>query len=471
MEISERDSEITFSSYMVRLWRSRYKIIAGTLIAMFAAAVYVQFIAREAYQATAQLLVKQKPRLTDTELEEIQPPSYEAILMSDDLINQVKKDFESMRNISGIKLEEFRRAFSVKTEIVQDTSVERNYSPVIELAVLANSPRDAKDLMDLWTGLFIQNHGNIIPKEALYASQLHGKQIQAIQEKLKTLEEQYTQVRWQLPYKIKELTDKENMLAPAPVEYDFQKPLHYYYKPGASQQVEIQVREPQVTQGPGLKRRLAELEVDITKREAVKQLMDRLLDQEKQIVKLEGGADEAAIVRLLSTKLSQDEIRDLLEQKTYSDALNPLYVSLKEMAAANLKELEGSRAEHKTLVEKILTTEHEITQLQEEVARLDQEYSRLDREVQTLRDRYRLIAEVKNQADLEAGLYSGSSSDASEAGDVRILAQAALPDLRIYPKKVATCLIVGALGFLLSCLLVVLRKYLEDAERLTREQE
>ena len=430
MEISERESEIAFASYMVRLWRSRYKIIAGTLVAMFAAAIYVQFIAKEVYEATAQVLVKQKPRYTESEREEIDPPAYEVILMSDDLINQVKQRFETMRNISGIKLEEFRRAFDVETEIVQDTSVRRDYSPVLELLVQAESPQDAKDLMDLWTSLFIQNYGNIIPNEALYASQLCEKQIQTIQENLKALEEQHTQIRCQLPYKIKELTDRENMLAPAPVEYDFQRPIHYYYKWRTSQQVEIQMREPQLPQGPGLKTRLTEL----------------------------------------SAKLSQDEIQNLLEQKTYSEALNPLYISLKEIAAINLKELEASRAERRVLVEKIATTEKEIAQLQEDVARLDQQYSRLDREVQTLRNNYRLVSDVKNQADLEAGIYAGSPSDKSEAGDVRILAAAALPDMRAYPKKTLTCLIVGVLGFLLSCLLVVLHKYLVDAERLTRQQ-
>ena len=470
MEISERESEITFASYMVRLWRSRYKIIAGTLVAMFAAAIYVQFIAREVYEATAQVLVKQKPSYTDSEREEIEPPTYEVILLSDDLIKQVKDGFEAMRNISGIRLEEFRRGFSVETEMVQDTSVKRDYSPVLELAVLAESRQDAKDIMDLWTALFIQNRGNIIPNEALYASQLCEKTIQTIQEKLKALEEQHTQVRWQLPYKIKELTDKENMLAPAPVEYDFQKPVHDYYKWRTSQQVEIQMRESQLPQGPGLKTRLAELDVDIAKREAVKQLIDKLLDEEKQIVKLEGRPDEAAIFRLLSTKLSQDEIQKLLEQKTYSEVLNPLYISLKEIAAINLKELEASRAERHVLVEQIATTEKEIAQLQKDVALLDQQYSKLDREVQTLRDNYRLVSDVKNQADLEAGIYAGSPSDASEAGDVRILAAAALPDMRAYPKKTLTCLIVGVLGFLLCCLLVVLHKYLEDAERLTRQQ-
>jgi len=445
-------------------------ILAGTLVAIFAAAIYVQFIAKESYEARAQVLVKQKPSYTESEREEMKPPTYEVILLSDDLINQVKYGFEAMRNISGIKLEEFRRAFSVETEIVQDTAVKRDYSPVLELSMQAESPQDAKDLMDLWTGLFIENYGNVIPNEALYASQVCEKQIETIEEKLKGLEEQHTQVRWQLPYKIKELTDKENMLSPAPVEYDFQKPIHYYYKWRTSQQVEIQVRAPQLPQGPGLKTRLTELDVDIAKREAVKQLMDKLLDEEKQIVKLEGRPDEAAIFRLLSTKLSQEEIQNLLEQKTYSEVLNPLYISLKEIAAINLKELEASRAEHRVLVGKIATTEKEIAQLQEDVARLDQQYSRLDREVQTLRDQYRLISDVKNQADLEAGIYAGSPSDASEAGDVRILAAAALPDMRTYPKKTLTCLIVGVLGFLLSCLLVVLHKYLEDAERLTRQQ-
>jgi capsular polysaccharide biosynthesis protein len=470
MAISERESEITFASYMVHLWRSRYKIIAGTLVAMFAAAVYVQFIAKEVYEATAQVLVKQKPRYTDSEREEIDPPAYEVILMNDDLIDQVKKRFEEMRDVTDIKLEQFRRAFSVETETVQDTSVRREYSPVIQLAVQGDTPEDAKYLMDLWTSLFIQNYGDIIPNEALYTSQLCAKRIQTIQEELKTLEEQHSQTRWLLQYKIKELTDKENMLAPAPVEYDFQKPVHYYYKWRTSQQVEIQMREPQLPQQPGLKTRLTEAEVDVAKGEAVKKLMDGLLDEEKQIVKLEGRPDEAVILRLLSTKLTDAEIQKLLEQKTYSEELNPLYVSLKEIAATNLKELEASRAEREVLMKRITTTENEITQLQQEVARLDQEYSRLDREVQTLRDNYRLISDVKNQADLEAGIYGPTSSDESEAGDVRILASAALPDLRIFPKKSVTCLIVGALGFLLSCLLVVLYRYLEDAERLARQR-
>jgi uncharacterized protein involved in exopolysaccharide biosynthesis len=471
MEISERESEISFASYFLRLWRSRYKIIAGTLIAMAAAAIYVQFIAKEAFTATAQILVKEKPQYTDSERKEIAPPAYKVILMSEDLINQVKERFEAMRNISGIKLELFRRAFKVETEIVQDTSVKRDYSPVIQLEVQAWSPQDAKDIMDLWTSLFIQNYGNVVQDEALYASQIYEKQIQTIQEKLKTLEAQFTQVRWQLPYKIKELSDRENMLAPATVEYDFRKPVRQYFKLETAQQVDVQVREPQPPQGPGLKTRLAELEIDVVKREAIKQLLDRLLDQEKQVVKLEGGPDEAAIVRLQSPKMSQEEIQQLLQQKMYSETLNPLYIGLKETAATNLKELEGSRAERQILVEKIAAAEKEVVQLQEQVAQLDEQYSRLDREVQSLRDEYRLISDIKNHADLEAGISGGTPSDESEAGDVRLLARATLPELRTYPKKAVTCLIVGALGFILSCLLVVLHKYLGDAERLTRRQE
>ena len=406
----EKRDQYTFASYVLELWRKRFIIIIGTIICMAVTAIYVQYVAVEKYRSFAEIMIKEPRKFVDNERDALTPVSYEYLLLSKDLIQQVRNEFCRETGISpaALKLEKFKNAFQVESELVQDTTVKIEFSPVISMFVDAGSPEHAQLLMEIWLKHFMERYGDLLAKNSDFSASYYTQKINNIEKELERKEARFLQLRRELPFKIRSLTAKEIILAPAQVRLDYRDERRSYYKYRETSNVEISMEEPVIISGyESLERKLTEVDIDMAAAEA----------------------------------------RD--DQKGVSEL----------------------RAKKKAIQEKIDKLATEINNLQDETASMELEFQQLARDVNGLRDMHQYVMDLRNQTQVDAqAMDYAEKHEQGERSDIVILARPSLPELRIFPKKTFSCLIAGFVGLILSCLAVIFNKFLKESRILVESE-
>ncbi len=407
--MKETHEEYVFASYILHLWRKRFLIALGTIICMALMAIYVQFVAKERFRSSAQIMIKEPREVTNAERTPLTALSYEFLLSNDDLIRQVMTDYAKAikKPLTKFRLEQFKKAFEVTTEVEQDTTVRKEYSPIIVLTADADTPQNARLELEIWLRHFMQRYGDILSREADYTSRYYAKKGEELQKTLAEKEKVFLKLRWELPFKIRQLTAKELLLAPARVKLDYRDERRSYYKYRDQESIRISVGEPEtLPETKGLEKQLVDTEIDLASAAAQN--------------------NTAKVALLLAKK--------------------------------------------KALTEKIDATKKEIASLQTETALLEKDFQALARDVSALRDQYQYVMDLKNQAEVDAeGFHYANKNNNGERTDIVILAHPSLPDLRIFPKKTTSCLIAGLVGLILSILAVVFDKFIRDSRALVGE--
>jgi subunit length determinant Wzz-like protein len=402
----EQREEYIFATYMLDLWRKRLWVIIGTLICMGISAVFVQYIAKEKFRSKAQIMIKEPKRVTDSEPKSLTPVSYEFILLSDDLLLKVRDKFADAVKIDKkfFKFELFKKAFKVESEVIQDTTVKKEFSPVMTICADSGSPENARLLVEIWLDFFLDQYGDILAGQSDFKSRYYAEKKKEITDALSLKEKKFYELRRKLPFKIRQLTAKEIMLAPVSATLDFQDVRRSYYKYRDTNNVEVQMKQPErMTGAKGLEKMLLDIEIELTKVRAEK--------NESKIASLE------AEKKLIETKITQ---------------------------------IMGN-----------------IDTLQSECSEMEIEFQALARDVSSLRDQYQYVMDLKNQADVEVGgLNYSRKMKTSERTDIIMLGEPTLPEMRIFPKKTSTCLIAGIIGFILSCLALIFDKFIRESRKL-----
>ena len=406
----EFQESYTFATYLVHLWRKRFLIILGTIVCMALMAIYVQFVAKEAFRSFAQIMIKEPRKVTDTERDSLSPVTYQYLLMNEDLLLQVRDEYARAVKMSPgqLKLEKFKTAFEITTDIIQDTSIKKEYSPVIMLSADAGTPQKAKTLMEIWLKHFMSRYGDIISREAAYSSQYYLDEVEKVKKTLQEKEDRFLTLRRELPFKIRQLTSRELLLSPAPADFDFQDQRRSYYKYRQQSNVEVTMPEPILQlQSEGLEKELVNIELDLAAAQA---------------------ENDASKIKILQAK--------------------------KEALTAKIGEIRT-----------------DIARLQAETAKMEKEFQILSREVVSLRDLHQYLMDLKNQADVDAGAVRYSpQNDGAERMDIAILAKPNLPELRVFPKKTFFCLIAGVVGFFLTCFVIIFDKFMKESSALLEER-
>jgi uncharacterized protein involved in exopolysaccharide biosynthesis len=322
--------------------------------------------------------------------------------------------------------------------------------------------------MDIWTTLIIEQYANLVSREAQYILSYYKQKVEQIEAELRENEKDLARLRWEMPNKIKELSDLENLLAPAAVSYDFrgtQRDLRRFT--AARTDVAIAVSELAELPKEGLMTRLAKVQIDIAKQEEPAKQYGDALKGDAELSRFLKDASEATLLGLLSGKIPEKQMADLLASRDGQPVLATLKPALEERLRSELRGLEEKRAEENALKQHIAETQQGIARLQTEVAALQQQYEARQREVEALNEKHRLARDWEAQVEIEADATNFAQGNKIEGVDLKILAHAAQPDLRTYPKKALMTLIVGAIGFLISCLLVILNRFIKDAAKAT----
>ena len=184
--IKEPHEEYVFASYVLYLWRKRFLIVLGAIMCMALMVIYVQFIAKEKFRSSAQIMIKEPSRVTNAERESLTALSYEFLLLNDDLIRQVMTEYakDIKKTLSEFRLELFKKAFKVITEVEQDTTVRKEYSPIVVLNADADTAQNARLKLEIWLRHFMQRYGDILSREADYTNHYYAKKAKELLFKL-----------------------------------------------------------------------------------------------------------------------------------------------------------------------------------------------------------------------------------------------------------------------------------------------
>lgn len=424
------NSSDTFAEYVLTIWRKKYLILSVTFLLVILSIVIpsIKGLISERYEVHSAIYINPPPQLTGMDYSQIMTPamSFEPLLTSDALIKEVKRQFEEKFNVRVPKFELFKKRFKVETEIAEDTGIRRRYSPVMNLTTYGSTPKEAKFIMETWVTEAIKRYGDLPAQSLKFFLDYYENSLEETQKLLKQKEQDYVKVKWALHAKMKELIEKENILAPTNIPLDLQKRVIELGTARTAQNVDVNIQQG-TTERSGLLTELARQDIEIAN------LRGKLVSLEQSLKNLKNTSPD----------LSKTELMPLIE-KTRS-----------ELAAAEAK--------RSALQEKIVQTNEEISNLQKEVADLELRFEALGREVDSLRQKFDLFSRFKNEAEAFAGVTNFQGDyPPNYRSELRLVAGPVTPEIRVYPKRSIFALIALVVGLLLTTLFVVLNKYLTD---------
>lgn len=155
---------------VLHLWDRRWRLVIPAILAGVAAFAATYSI-RDEFEVEAQLFVNRMPldREDDTSVLP-NPATVKALLTGDELIDKVRAAYIDRFKADRTKLpiERFSKQFKVKTEILQDTAVRKDVSPLLELSVRSSGAEETRFLMDTWVRLAVSGLGNYSTREATW---------------------------------------------------------------------------------------------------------------------------------------------------------------------------------------------------------------------------------------------------------------------------------------------------------------
>jgi uncharacterized protein involved in exopolysaccharide biosynthesis len=167
----------------------------------------------EEYQASAEVLVNQLGFTVDDRPPH--PGAVAALLTSDQVMRQVRDDFARKFNTKPPVLEKFAKAFKVKTEVLQDTAMRKDVSPVVTVSVRAAGKEATQFLVQDWLAVFMREFGNYYAAEARVKADSVRRELSACEADVRAEETEQAHLSAMLPLAQKMLAEKLDLLAPA----------------------------------------------------------------------------------------------------------------------------------------------------------------------------------------------------------------------------------------------------------------
>jgi hypothetical protein len=197
---------------LVHLWDRKWWLILPAIAAFFI--TYAAMVALpEEYEASAELLVNQLGFTADDRAPH--PGAVAALLTSDQVMRQVRDDFAGKFGVKPPVLEKFAKAFKVKTEVLQDTAVRKDVSPVVTVSVRSTGKDRTQFLVQQWISVFMREFGNYYAAEARVKADSVRRELAACEVDLRADEGEQARLNATLPLAQKMLAEKLDLLAPA----------------------------------------------------------------------------------------------------------------------------------------------------------------------------------------------------------------------------------------------------------------
>lgn len=395
--------------YLVYLWQRKLWILVPGLLVFVLVYIAMRFVAEE-YKATGALYVNRLMAGQDRD-EVLSPATVAQLLESSMILHRVRDEYMQAFGIAHApQFEKFARRFKVKTDILQDTSVRKDVSPVLELEVQSDGTSQTRFLMESWIRNAISEFGNVAADEAVSKRDNLQRENARLETEIQHAEGERSQVRTQLVLQEKLLAQSMDLLAPA----EFSQ-------------------------------------------KAVQS--DRILNTD---VDSRTGGDSRVEVSINS----QPKPPGLL---SHISSLQ-LQLALSRTGAAGTTpttELERQAAAVNSVIQDMQTS---ISALQKTVADLTREVSRLDRDLEYKRSIQARLHISLNRYAVSAALATHAVENGLPAGaDLRAISMPVQPELRIWPKRTFAAGGAALAAMLFISVALLLHRYLQAVVLKTRE--
>jgi uncharacterized protein involved in exopolysaccharide biosynthesis len=456
-----------FSEYVFVIWRRKYLILGVTFlfIILTVGVITMTNILGDKYEVNAALYINQIPPIKSADFDMLQTPafSFEPLIKSDDLLFQVMTKYEEKYPDRANKFELFKKRFKVKTETVEDTSIRRRFSPVIRLTTYGPTPHESTFIMNTWIALAIDRYGDLPGESMKFYIDYYKDELQNIQTQLENKEKEYVSTKWELHASMKELIEKENILAPVGVPIDLGKQYRWIGDTRNLQSVDVVVQPKEDTGQVGLITEETRLAIDISSLKAGVAYLDDVLSGEGEEHSLPGEKEMDTLQGLLNQQNINVSPIELHELVASAASGTRAVIELKKTRIAAEKERRSAEQRLSSLRSKIEEVNKEIAKLQKKVGTLELRYEQLGREVDDLKNKFSVMSTLKNEIESFTGVseYTGNYPS-DHRSELRVISNPVEPQIRFYPKRSVFIPLVAIVTFLLMLILVIFHKYLTD---------
>jgi chromosome segregation ATPase len=326
------------------------------------------------------------------------PNTVVALARNDELLKKVLDEYTQKFGTKPVEFEKFVKQFEAKTEVLQDTAVKKEVSPVVGLTVKFKGREETRFLMESWIRNLVRNFGNFALTEAKLKYEAIRKQEEALDKDLREGETEQARLLAELPLQQKFLAEKMDLLAPAEMRRPTITSLPQLED---SNNMQI-VMEQTPAKPPGLLARLSEARLALER-------------AKKGVVKPE------------TSTVAELEI----DVQTLDDAITQTQASIGDLQK-NVAELQ----------QKLSTVTRDIQV-----------------KSQTQRHLHKFLDGVKT---VSATYHDWDGTGLPTAGDLRALSEPVLPELRTWPKRTMVAAVAAAAVFFLSLVYLLFARYMRE---------
>lgn len=407
MQIQRRDETPADSlgPRIMYLWSKKKWILLPAIVVFFASYLVMRFLPEE-FVATANIYVSRMNLIgDDLGASPLGSPSLALLVTNDQLLGEVRERYVKQFNVHPPVFEKFKKQFTVKTEVLQDTTVRKDVAPILMLKVQSQGREQTRFLIDTWSRMFVEKYGNYTKDEA--KAKLEGLQAEdkRVESELREAEAKQACLTAEIRLQQKLLAEKMDLLAPA----ELRRPQDAS-NPTLNNATNLQVLvEDTVPKAPGYIRRLSNVQYELA------------------------HVKEAPAGSQLTS--SPEELK----------------------------------AEEKALQQVIAQTETSIAELQTTVSAMQQQLSALTRDIQLKADMQKQLYGFISRVDAVACLYrQGNGPNGLPMGaDLQMLSQPVMPELRAWPKRTLVAGALAVATLILSFAALVAGLYLRELNEKT----
>lgn len=213
MPLLRRDeSPDPLAPQILLLWQKKWLILGIGFLTAVVTFVALLFV-KPSFQVTAEVFVNRLPSVPEGETPN--PDTVASLLKSSSVLGKVRDDFVRKFNEEPPPIERFVKAFSIKSTVLQDTTVRKELSPVLQLEVESEGAEQTRFIMESWVRHFIADFGNYMVQEALVKKDAYMQQKDALEQEMLAVSRQMYAVEARLPLIRKNLAEKLDQLSPA----------------------------------------------------------------------------------------------------------------------------------------------------------------------------------------------------------------------------------------------------------------
>jgi LPS O-antigen subunit length determinant protein (WzzB/FepE family) len=200
-----------FAERMLYLWAHRWLIIGVAVVVGVLGYVSMLFVPEE-FESKAAVFVN---RLDIFDISPLNPSTVMSLAKNPELLRTVYDEYTAKFGHKPGEFEKFLKQFDIKAEVLQDTTVKKEMSPVLELSVRYRGREETCFLLESWVQNLIRKFGNVGLEEARLRVAAMEEQDRRIETELRSLEQERARLASEIVGERKMLAEALDVLAPS----------------------------------------------------------------------------------------------------------------------------------------------------------------------------------------------------------------------------------------------------------------